>query len=117
MFITFVFILGSCKPSSIKVQNNLSYATIRNAEWGGIPLASTLLPGDQSRKIEIYSNDYYDIDLPEKHVLKFYIDVKGDMVYLETKKRFELGLEDNLVIEINDSTEVVNPLLEKEKNN
>ena len=105
----------ACKdPSSIKVENSLSGAIIRNAEWGGVPIASQLLPGKTSTKINIYNNSYYDIDLPDRYPIEFYIDVDGDMIYLETKERFRLGVEENILIEISDTTEVINPLLEVE---
>ena len=88
LFILFVFSFFACKPSSIKVQNNLSKATVRNVEWGGLPICSQIIPGETSEKIEIYPRDnYYDIDLPAKYPLKFYIDVNGDMIYVETKER------------------------------
>jgi hypothetical protein len=112
LFLVFIYTLIGCHgPSSIKVQNNLSKTIIRNAEWGGVPISSQLMPGETSAKIKIYDDSYYDIDLPEKHPLKFYIDVNGDKVYLETKELIELGIEDDLLIEINDSTEVINPIL------
>lgn len=118
LYIPVLVILMSCnnKPSSIKVQNNLSGATMQNVEWGGVPLATSLMPGEVSSKIKIRDDySYYDIDLPEKHQLKFYIDVKGDKVYLETKESFNLGVEDDIIIVISDSTEVYNPLLEEEQ--
>ena len=40
--------------------------------------------------------------------------MNGDNVYLETKEPIKLGIEENLLIEINDSTKVINPLLEDE---
>jgi hypothetical protein len=102
-------------PSSIKVKNNLSKAVIKNAEWGGVPISSQLLPGEISNKIKIYDNNYYDIKLPEKHQIKFYIDVNGDQIYLETKEHYKLDIEEDITLEINDSTAVINPLLENEK--
>jgi hypothetical protein len=107
--------LFSCKdPSTIKVQNSLSGAQIQNAEWGGIPITSGLMPGETSREVKVFKNNsYYGIDLPEKHPLKFYINLNGDLVYLETNEYFELGVEDAIFIEITDSTQVTNPLLDK----
>lgn len=110
-----IFVLAtSCyDTSTIKVQNKLAKTTLRNVEWGGIPLATQIITGETSTKIEIDAkNNYYDIELPEEFPLKFYIDVNGDQVYIETKESFRLGIEDNITIEINDSTEVLNPLLE-----
>ena len=109
----FMLALLACNdPSSIEVENKLSNAVIRNVEWGGMPIASKLLPGESSAKISIYSDSYYGINLPEEHRLKFYVDVNGDMIYLETKEYIRLGVEQDLRIEINDETPVINPLLE-----
>ena len=106
--------LAGCEdPSSIKVQNNLPNAIMRNVEWGGIPLSGQLLPGEESARVKIYEDGYYDIDLPEKHPLKFYIEVNGDKVYLQTRRIFELKKEEDIFIEISDTTQVINPLLEK----
>jgi len=111
-FASLLFITACEEPSSIQIQNNLSKAVLRNIEWGGVPISSQLIPGEKSTKRNIYDDDYYDINLPAKNVLKFYLDVNGDKVYLETKKLFELGKEEDILIEINDSTKVINPLLE-----
>lgn len=108
-------VMGCHDPSSIKIKNNLSKAVIQNVEWGEVPVSSQILPGETSAKIKIYHNNYYDVDLPEKHQIKFYINVNGDKVYLETKERYKLDTDENITIEINDSTEVINPLLESEK--
>jgi|APIni6443716594_1056825.scaffolds.fasta_scaffold536071_2 hypothetical protein len=107
-----LLILYSCdKPSSIQIQNNLSKAVIRNVEWGGIPISSQLMPGEKSSEINIYDKDYYNIDLPASYVIKFYLDVNGDKVYLETKTKYTLEIEQHLLIEIDDTTQVINPIL------
>jgi uncharacterized ubiquitin-like protein YukD len=111
-----VLILAACQDetSSIKIQNNLSKAVIRNAQWGEIRLASQLMPGQTSKALELdnYYN-YYDIRLPAKFPVKFYIDVNGDKIYLQTRDSFRLGIEDEIVIAIEDETEVFNQLLEE----
>ena len=117
LFILLVFSFFACHdPSSIKVQNNLSKATVRNVEWGSVPICSQIIPGETSGKIKIYPREnYYDIDLPDKFPLKFYIDVNGDLIYLETMESIRLGIEENISIDINDSLLVINPLLEEEE--
>lgn len=112
LFGLLLVLVGCTDDSSLRVRNSLTKAVILNAEWGGVPLASHLMPGETSQKIHISKNDYYyDIDLPEKHTLKFVIDVNGDQVYLQTQESFELGKEHNLLINVTDSTEVTNLLL------
>lgn len=94
----------------------LSKAIINNVEWGGLPLTSKLLPGQASNKISIYEEDsYYDIELPESHPLKFYMELNGEKVYLETRESYNLGKGSDLVVTITDSTKVFNPLLESQK--
>jgi len=113
-----LIIATSCKPkrSTIQVQNMLSKAIINNVEWGGLPLTSKLLPGQASNKISIYEEDsYYDIELPESHPLKFYMELNGEKVYLETRESYNLGKGSDLVVTITDSTKVFNPLLESQK--
>ncbi|MFB6342096.1 membrane lipoprotein lipid attachment site-containing protein [Saccharicrinis sp. FJH62] len=117
IFIVFaVLLVSSCQdePSSIKIQNSLSDAVIRNAQWGTVRVASELLPGQRSEALHLdnYYN-YYDIRLPNKFPVKFYVDVDGDRVYLQTRDSFRLGIEEDIVIIIDDDTEVFNQLLEE----
>ena len=110
----FTALIGCQDPSSIKVQNRLPRTIMRNVEWGGVPLSSHLISGEASTKTKIFNDGYYDLDLPESHPLKFYMEVNGDKVYLQTKESFELGEEEDLFIEINSATQVINPLLESQ---
>lgn len=115
--IFFSVILTSCQDkSTIQVQNMLPKAIISNVEWGGLPISSKIMPGQTSTKITIYEDEsYYDINLPESNPVKFYIDLNGDKVYVQTKTSYRLGTNDDLVIVIEDTTKVFNPLLESQK--
>ncbi|MEA4839444.1 MAG: hypothetical protein VB110_00385 [Bacteroidales bacterium] len=112
-----VFVLVSCEQeSTIQVKNMLSKAVIKNVEWGGLPISSQILPGQSSDKITVFEDEsYYDINLPESNPIKFYIDLNGDLIYVQTKASYRLNLDDDLILVIEDSTAVFNPLLEKEK--
>ncbi|MCE5174263.1 MAG: hypothetical protein ABFC90_03400 [Bacteroidales bacterium] len=112
-----VFVLVSCEEeSTIQVKNMLSKAVIKNVEWGGLPISSQILPGQSSGKITVFEDEsYYDINLPESNPIKFYIDLNGDLIYVQTKASYRLDVDDDLIIVIEDSTAVFNPLLEKEK--
>jgi len=112
-----VFVLVSCvKESTIQVKNMLSKAVIKDVEWGGLPISSKILPGQSSDIITVSENEsYYDINLPESNPIKFYIDLNGDLVYVQTKASYKLDVDNNIIIVIEDSTAVFNPLLEKEK--
>lgn len=117
LLIISVFVLISCeKESTIQVKNMLSKAVIKDVEWGGLPISSKILPGQSSDIITVSENEsYYDINLPESNPIKFYIDLNGDLVYVQTKASYRLDVDNNLIIVIEDSTAVFNPLLEKEK--
>ncbi|MFA6368516.1 MAG: hypothetical protein WCX10_08175 [Bacteroidales bacterium] len=112
-----VFVLVSCEEeSTIQVKNMLSKAVIKNVEWGGLPISSQILPGQSSDKITVFEDEsYYDINLPESNPIKFYIDLNGDLIYVQTKASYRLDVDNDLIIVIEDSTAVFNPLLEKEK--
>jgi hypothetical protein len=115
--IFFGVFLTSCQDkSTIQVQNMLPKAIISNIEWGGLPISSKIMPGQTSTKITLYEDEsYYDIKLPESNPVKFYIDLNGDKVYVQTKTSYRLGTNDDLVIVIEDTTKVFNPLLESQK--
>ena len=112
-----VFVLISCKEeSTIQVHNMLSKAVIKNVEWGGLPISSQILPGQSSGKITVFEDEsYYGINLPESNPIKFYINLNGDLIYVQTKASYRLNVDDDIIIVIEDSTAVFNPLLEKEK--
>lgn len=120
-FILFLgFLLTSCQEeATIKVQNMLPKAVISNVEWGGVPLSSKILPGQSSSKMEFKdgfgSQSYYDISFPASYPLKFYIVFNGDMVYVQTRESYRLDADDDLVIVIDDSTKVFNPLIESQE--
>lgn len=115
LLILFIVAVGCTDdPSKLNIENKLPKAVIRNAQWGEVRLASQLLPGETSRTLELESYNYYDVDLPARYPVKFYIDVNGDRIYLQTRDTFRLGIEDNLTITIDESTPVLNLILEGE---
>lgn len=109
-----VLILNSCDyESSLRVRNLLSHAVVENVEWGGIPVTSQIIPGETCQKITIMEDEpYYDIRLPSAFPLKFYINVNGDRVFVQTRKSYLLNKDDDLTIDLCDTTQVFNPLLE-----
>lgn len=112
IFLSLALLIACNDPSYIRIENKLANSTMQNIEWGGVPLASQLLPGETSTKISIYDDGYYEIDLPKSYPLKFYLNVNGDIVYLETTYSFRLGEESELTIVITDTTKVLNPLMD-----
>ncbi len=57
-------------------------------------------------------NSYYEITLPAAYPLKFYINVDDDRVYVETRQSYRLEIDQDILISIEDTTAVYNPLLE-----
>lgn len=76
-----------------------------------MPITTQLLPGETSNAISVYDNSsYYDVSLPAKFPLKFYMELNGDKVYLQTRESYNLGKEEDITITIDDTTKVYNPL-------
>lgn len=107
-----LLVLVACnKPSSIKVENKLPKVVLKNIQWGSMPITTQLLPGETSNAISVYDNSsYYDVSLPAKFPLKFYMELNGDKVYLQTRESYNLGKEEDITITIDDTTKVYNPL-------
>ncbi len=110
-----VLLLTSCdSESSLRVRNQLPYAVVENVDWGGIPVSSQIIPGETSQKITIMENEmYYNIHLPSAFPLKFYINVNGDRVFVQTRKSYLLNRDNDLTIDLCDTTQVFNPLMDK----
>jgi len=110
-----VFGLNSCeekKEGSLTVRNKLKKAVISRLEWGEFAVSSYLLPGENSRTLTFVEDDYYYGDLPQTHILSFYVEANGGIVYLQTKNSFTLNYGDELLIDIDSATEIINPLIE-----
>lgn len=114
--IVVMLLLAACDDweSDIQIVNNLPGAVIRNVQWGTIPMSRELLPGQSSTRITIAKYSYYK--LPATARVQFYIEVDGETVYVETREKFFLGKDDSLLIEISDTTKVINRLLGRIEN-
>ena len=104
--------LFSCQkdPGQISVINKLPGAELNNVKWGNLLVDNQLLPGEQSQVINIEENDFL-VDLPESNSISFQMTVNSSTVFLETIEIYRLNLEESIVIEIDTTTEVQNPLL------
>lgn len=97
----------SCEESAdIRIQNNISNVKLTDIQWGNIYIAAELLPGETSERYKI---DNYTVDLPASYTIAFKMTAKGKTVYLETNESFSLDDGDDLIIELDDNTEVSNP--------
>ena len=109
-----VFILSSCQydKAKITIQNKVHNATLEQVSWDEHSVARTLLPGE-GNTITVYESDNYRF--PRKSVVKFYMKREGNQVYLETKYSFTLGADDDLLVVISDTTQVVNPAMRNDE--
>jgi len=106
-FLFLAMTLSSCmEEATITIQNKVSNATLEDVSWDDYFISSTLLPGET--KTRTISDDKGGF--PKKSVVKFYMKRNGNKVYLETKSTFVLDTDDNLLIVIADTTQVINPL-------
>lgn len=104
--------LFSCEkdPGQISVINKLPGAELKNVKWGDLLIDNQLLPGEQSQVIKIREDDFR-ADLPESHSISFQMTVNSSTVFLKTIEIFLLDLEESIMIEIDTTTEVQNPLI------
>jgi hypothetical protein len=106
-----VFALFSCvKKAEIAVQNKVHNATLTKVSWDGHSIASSLMPGETGRTYKVTQDEKNKF--PRNSVVKFYMTRGGNQVYLETKYSFLLDVDDNLLIVISDTTQVINPAVQ-----
>jgi hypothetical protein len=106
----FIVIFASCQESSkIIVRNNVHNVKLESISWGDVSIYYSLLPGESSGEVTITDKRN---KFPKHNQLEFYMVSKGRRVYLKTKEIYQLDADQTLTIEINDETEVINPLLE-----
>ena len=102
-----VLVLSSCDDKGkITVQNKVHNVTLNKVSWDGYSIASSVLPGEMSKTLEIRDKKE---NFPKISVVKFYMTRGGNQVYLETKSTFVLDAGGNLLIVIADDTQVINP--------
>jgi hypothetical protein len=105
----FLLILSACmEEGKIRVQNNVHNVKLESISWGDVSLYYSLLPGETSEKIVVRD---YKSEFPMNHPLEFYMVGAGNRVYLRTKAIYQLDIDDDLLIEITDTTDVINPSL------
>lgn len=112
-----LLLFNSCKePGEVQIENKVTGAVLKNVEWGDLPVTWQLYPGEVSPTVKVYHSSYYDIDLPESHQVKFYMQVDGDAIYLVTNEYFSLDYDEKILVSITDSTKVYNPQVSGAKN-
>ena len=102
-FLLLVLFSSCYKPGKIKVKNNLPNVTISNVQWGGNIVANSLYPTEVSNAVTI---DKYDEKLPATHTVTFIMYSNNRLVYLETEEEYSLTEDEEILIELSDSTRV-----------
>lgn len=103
-------------PGEITVQNLIHGAVIKDVRWGDLFLAGELLPGEKSAKQRVHDANEasYGVDLPAAYPIKFYMEVQGDRLYLQTRELYSLDTQIKTDVILSDTTQVYNPVLEAE---
>jgi hypothetical protein len=110
LFTLTAFLTVSCSErGTLVVKNKLSNARLESISFGDFAVYGSLLPGETSEELVI--KEFKDA-FPFRNQLEFYMTAGSNTVYLKTSETFELDYDQDLVIEINDSTLVINPALE-----
>lgn len=100
-------LMQSCyKPGEIQIRNNISQVEIMDVKWGDIYVATDLMPGETSGK---YSIPKSVEKLPKSNHVSFKMTANNKTVYLETQEEFLLEEDGDLLIVLDDDTQVVNP--------
>lgn len=103
--ICMIVLLQSCeKEAKIRVQNNISKVQITEIYWGNTYITSSLLPGQTSGEKTLTEDK-----IPATHSISFKMTANNKTVYLETKETFRIDEDDDILIVLDDKTEVYNP--------
>lgn len=106
-----LIIIGCEKPAEIRVRNSIGGATLQNIRWGDVLLTGRLLPGEASGRIQIYDDPDWGVDLPAEEPIRFYMNVQGDLIFLETRETYRLDEEVKLTVSLSDTTKVWNSVV------
>ena len=104
-------VVGCDKPGEIRIRNSVTGATLQNVRWGDVMVAAQLYPGEASTIVNIYDEPDWGVDLPADEPIRFYLNVGGDLIYLETRESYHLDEEVKLTVEIHDTTKVWNSVV------
>jgi len=105
--------LSACveeETAKISVQNLVHNAYIENVGFYKHTISYSLFPGTSSSK---YSISDTKENWPKVSQLEFYMVRDSRRVYLKTKYAYRLDVDDDLLVIIADTTEVVSPFGKK----
>ena len=103
----FLLITSCMERGTIEVQNRLPNVKIESITFEEYGMSASLLPGEDSDQLIIKDEKK---SWPKRSRLEFYMVSGSKTVYLQTRKVFELNYDQDLIIVIDDTTQVQNPL-------
>jgi len=103
-FLFLIMTLSSCMDkATITIQNNRSNDTLERVSWDTYFISRTLLPGEKST----HTISDIETEFPKEARVKFYMKRDGYRAHFETRYRFILDIDDNLLIIITDTTRLI----------
>jgi hypothetical protein len=104
--------LSSCdeKEADIRIQNLVHNASLERLSYSDWSITYSLIPGETSSRYTIYDEES---EWPKMSQIEFYMVRNSQMVYLKTKASYNLNIDDDLLIVIGDTTEVISPFGKK----
>ena len=112
-FTTIALSFFSCdetKEAKLSVQNLVHNARLQSIGYSNRTISSSLLPGETSGSVIIYDDPE---NWPMQSQLEFYMVRNNQTVYLKTKYSFILEPDENKLIVIADTTQVISPFGKK----
>lgn len=107
----FALILSSCeKTAKIRVKNLVHNAALESISFDDYSIGYSLYPGETAPKTLISDEKS---DWPKTAPIEFFMIRDNNRVYLKTRYGFTLDADDDLLVIIADTTEVVSPFGKK----
>jgi hypothetical protein len=112
LFLLGLIALSSCdeKEADIRIQNLVHNATLERLSYSDHSITYSLVPGETSSRYTIYDEES---EWPKLSQVEFYMVRNSQMVYLKTKASYNLNMDDDLLVVIADTTEVISPFGKK----
>ncbi len=90
---------------SLTITNRLPNVELRDVIWEGRYISGGLLPG-QTGTFESTCYSGKSDDFPDEGPIEFRMALNGKVVFVKTKETFKLDCDQQLILEVNDSTEI-----------
>ncbi len=110
IIVVFLALTACTEQAEIKVQNLVHNASLEDINYGDYSIEYLLYPGKTSDG-RVITDDAQN--WPKSEQVEFYMVRDGNMVYLRTRASYTLNPDDELLIVIADTTEVISPFGKK----